>query len=190
MNRNPNQWDSYPAGQGVTALEFLQKMNKESFIEKARQSSFITDDEFKQLWVECGANPDDDFVSMDVSKRFSERYPHLHRDCGADIYEMVANSQSGLKTRNSLEFAADSLFCEWCYVVDLDKNSFEVYKGFNTMPLNENERFAFLNDISFKNNQGKKSYFPVKFVAEFDLDELPTKEVFIQTTDPREEEEE
>ena len=32
---------------------------------------------------------------------------------------------------NEKAFAGDSLFCEWAYVLDLDKETLEIYHGFN-----------------------------------------------------------
>ena len=46
--------------------------------------------------------------------------------------------------QNTIDFAADSLFCEFVYVVDFDKNTYEIFEGFNKNFLDPNERFSFL----------------------------------------------
>ena len=119
---------------------------------------------------------DSDMVSWDVSKKFSATYPHLHRDCGAKILELIQDSPEGLKLQNDVEFAADSVFCEWAYVVDFDKNTFEVYTGFVKNPLSIEERFAYLQ------KEGEATeYYPVKMVKEFDLKNLPSNEEFLES---------
>lgn len=168
------QWDGFPDSQGMTALHFLRdKMNKEQFIQKIKQSSFVTEEEYKNMWISCGANPDSDLVDYDVSKRFSEKYPWLHRDCGAKIFEIIQEHESGIKLQNTVDFAANSLFCEWAYVVDLDKNTFEVYQGFNKSPLTENDRFYFLQKTD-------SQYYPVKMIKSYSLNSLPTDEDFLK----------
>lgn len=158
-------------------------MVRESFLSKVSQSSWITPEEHKAMWVFCGASPDSDMVSWDVSKKFSEKYPHLHRDCGAKILELIQNSPEGLKLQNDVSFAADSLFCEWAYVVDFDKNTFEVYSGFVESPLSSEERFAYLQ------KEGETpEYYPIKMVKEFDLKNLPTNEVFLESLKNKDEE--
>lgn len=154
-----------------------------SFREKVLACSWISEEEFQDLYVECGAERGAEWINMDVSNKFREKYLHLHRDCGADIYELIQKSENGLKLQNNIGFAKDSLFCEWGYVVDLDKNTFEVYSGFNKKPLTEGERFAFLNE------KCEEEYYPIKLVKSYSLNELPTEEQFIKDCDPPEEEE-
>lgn len=175
------QWDGFPDSQGMTALHFLRdKMNKEQFIQKVQQSSFLTEEEHRAMWVACGASPDSDFVSYDVSKKFAEKYPHLHRDCGAKIFEIIQENESGIKLQNSVDFAGDSLFCEWAYVVDLDNNTFEVYQGFNQSPLTEKDRFYFLQ-------KPNSEYYPVKMLKSYSLNNLPTDEDFLKDFEENEE---
>lgn len=177
---NYNQWDSYPSGQGIDALTFLREEMKDDFKKKVDSCSWISEEEMKALWKSVGHVSDDGWVSVEISKKFSEQYPWLHRDCGAKIYGFVQNSENGLKTRNSIEFAADSLFCEWAYVVDLDKKTFEVYKGFNKTPLTAEDRFFFLQ------KEGE-DYCPVKLVKSYSLNNLPSDEDFIKECEPQEE---
>lgn len=167
------QWDGYPSGQGLAALQFVRdNMKLEEFKIKVKESQELSKDEHKQLWVECGAPEDSSWVSMDVSKKFEEKFPYLHRNCGADILKYIQDSENGLKLNVDVNFAADSLFCEWAYVVDLDKGTFEVFEGFAKSPLDKTERFYFLSD------KAKDGYYPVKLKQSYSLSDLPTDEDF------------
>lgn len=166
------QWDGYPDGQGTGVLKFLTGMNKELFTQKVEQLSFATEEEHKQTYIDAGAEPNSEWVTMDVSDRHKKLYPENSRDTGSDILGMVQNSTKPLKLINGIDFADDSLFCEWAYVVDLDKNTFEVYEGFNKTPLAESERF-------YKAEQGKMEYYPVKHVISHNLNALPLEDEFL-----------
>jgi hypothetical protein len=86
----PNQWNGFPNSQGMTSFHFLRdKMNKEQFIQKVQQSSFIKEEKHKAMWVSCGASPDSDLVAYDVSEKFKAKFPWLHRDCGAKIFKII-----------------------------------------------------------------------------------------------------
>lgn len=127
------QWDGYPTGQGAALAKFIQsaKFDLKKLKKNLASVTFITPEEHKARWTECGAKPDSDFVSMDVFNKFSQKYPWLSRDTGAKILEMV---QSGIvdKVENSSDFINDSLFCEYAYEVDLDKKKVHVFKGFQS----------------------------------------------------------
>lgn len=178
------QFDGYPDGQGLTALSFVRdQMNRELFTQRLLQSAWITPEEHKQLWVDCGASPDSDMVEWSVSEKFKEVNPHLHRNTGANIFELIQNSTNGLKLQDSLSFAADSLFCEWAYVIDFDKNTFEVYSGFNKNPLPDTERFAHLQEAG-------SEYSPISLVKSYSLKDLPTDEQFLEDLKQKEDSDE
>ena len=120
---------------------------------------------------------------MDDADRMKRDYPQFSRDTGAEILKMVQNHPEGMKLYNQLFFAADSLFCEWAWVVDFDAGTFEAFEGFNKAPLSEEDRFYFLRD----HEDG--DYHGVRLVAKWSLDALPTDEDFLAAFKSEDEEE-
>lgn len=166
------QWDGYPSGQGYVALEFLRnKMDRPLFESKVRALHFNTKEQDRAEWLQSGADPDSDWVTMDEAETHRRLYPHNSRDTGAAVLELIQTNPAGLGIQDELEFAADSLMCEWVYVIDLDRNTFEAFKGFNKSPLGNGERFYFLQ-------KPDEEYYPVKLVASWSLDRLPTDFAF------------
>jgi len=179
------QWDGYPSGQGKTILDFLRSLTKEKkkrFVKKVKAVKELTEEENQKQWVECGADPDNDMVGFDVSKIHTEKYPESSRDTGGKILSIIMKRKAGILLNNKIDFVTDSLFCEWAYVVDLDDNTFEVFKGFNQMPLHRDERFATFSD------QCREDYYPVKLVKKYDLDNLPTVPEMVKELDGEEDE--
>lgn len=62
-------------------------------------------------------------------------------------------------------FVGDSLFCEWAYVLNLDTDKLEVYRGFQRTP--GVGRYAHLD----LNPDHEPTYYGVSLVAELPLDE-------------------
>lgn len=148
------QWDGYLEGQGKTVINFIGKQMKLTAFKKAvRECRWLTEAEVRETWVKAGDKPDNKsgMVNMEVSDRHSELFPALSRDTCGQILRLI---QDGKVERNvklksgkwgrkiftvtpprglqdSASFAADSLFCEWAYVVDLDNKVLEIYRGFN-----------------------------------------------------------
>lgn len=174
------QWDGYPQGQGMTCLNFAKKFlanknDREAFAEKVRACSWITDEETERRNAK---------IRNGEVKNWKNVWPELSRDTGADILEMVAKSENGLMLHNNIDFAADSLFCEWAWVIDLDAGTFEGYRGFNqTQELTPDDRFYFLAE---KEEGGYKA---ITLAAKWSLDELPEEDAFLEAFKEEEEEE-
>jgi hypothetical protein len=170
------QWDGYPEGQGVGILNFLtNEMNRELFEKKLDDLKWATEEDFRQMHIDIGLDPNKEWVNMDEADLWRRNYPENDRDTGSVILSIIQNSKKTLKLRNSLDFAADSLYCEWAYVIDLDKNTFEVYKGFNEKPLTEEERFYNMEQVKYSIDC---EYYPVKHIISFELNNLPSEEEF------------
>ena len=156
------QWDGYPCGTGDTIVDFLKNVDMKKFTENVKECSFMTIEDKKKLWMDCG-HDGSEFVNNKVVDIFYEKYPELSRDTGANILKMIENKP--LILESDLEFAGDSLFCEWAYLINLDTGKLEIYKGFNEEKLDETERFAYLS-------KPDKKYQPIKLVENVKFEDL------------------
>ena len=181
------QWDGYPSGQGLAILRFItedgslarlkEKLPRCRFFEEGGRDKELLDSYNKNA-PEWSSDPDN---RTDEQKRWFKTY--ISRDLGGKILRAVADSEDEeILLRGFLEFAGESLSCEWAYVIDFDKKTFEVYRGFNTEPLDPSERFANLETDDFKfNNEDNNpySYYQVKHLITFDLCNLPNELEFL-----------
>jgi hypothetical protein len=174
------QWDGYPGGQGATVFKFLKEANLETFKEKCRKVKFLTEKECEEASAELKA----DGSLLDIGRKWE----HLNRNVCADILYLIYREPYSIKLQNSIDFAADSLFCEWAYLINFDENQLEVYRGFNKSPLNEGDRFFNIPIDDYQKTK-KYPYYQIRIAGIFDLDHLPTIEEFIKILDPPEEEE-
>jgi|AACY02.2.fsa_nt_gi hypothetical protein len=174
------QWDGYPSGQGAVITDFLlSKYDPEKFKEHALLVEEFTQSEIDSIYEDHGAEPGSTYVSCAVADAVKAAHPELSRDTGAKILELIAEKK-GLKVPNTNDssFAKDSLFCEWAYVLDLDRNKLEVYKGFNKSSVPEGERFA--GPQKTTHDDEPSEYHPVKFFAEVDLTDREGLGVFVK----------
>lgn len=183
------QWDGYPEGQGSKIYNIMRKIvtsgKLPQFKEAVRNLKEITAEEVQALWKQVGAD-DTGWIDMDTSKKFKEKWPHLSRDCGADVLQLIYEGKVK-EVKLDLEFMADSLFCEWAYVVDLDNEFLEVYTGFQTQP-HKQGRFA---DMELeKPGGGGTQYYPIALIKVLSLVCLPKTEKEFLKLIPEDEEEE
>lgn len=169
------QWDGYPECAGIKILHFLRdEMDEFKFRTRLSRFNFIEES-------------DNDAIKKRINMAFSDGiggycFPEFSRDTGAEILPMIQNGMTTTRyLGNNLDFAADSVFCEWAYVVDFNHRTFEVFQGFNKTPLGENERFYFLNDKADPSHMlaNGDMFYPVKLAATFDLDNLPEDDEFL-----------
>lgn len=156
-----SQFDGYLEGQGMTVLNFCKKVKWPQFIEKLARLRWITDEEIRKV---------------NSTPHWYKEYPYLTREIGANLLDYINNNDAlptGLK--NNEAFAGDSLFCEYAYVIDLDKKNLEVYTGFQEKPPPKGERFGNRDDL-----EKVDGYYPIKLLRKYPLNKLPTKREFLE----------
>lgn len=163
------QWDGYPTGQGHAIVNFLRSKKRVEKLEKNLSKVLVVDDakeiEIQNFYKEIGAN--NGWMNMGQAAKYKERYPTLSRDLCAGILEFIHDTKDKeIWVRDSSDFANDSLFCEWAYVIDLDNKVLEIYRGFNETPLEKTERYY--------TGKSQGGYYPIKFVEKFPFQKLPT----------------
>lgn len=119
------QWDGYPTGQGNTIAEFLKQADLKKFQKLVDKLGTYTDKEIEQAYADEGAIKGDRFVSMDIAKRVEGKHPALCRDFGAGILDLIYRERVN-RVVMSEDFEKDSLFCEYCYKIDLDNETVEI----------------------------------------------------------------
>ena len=146
---NYGQWDGYLEGQGQDILDFIKNTDMNVFKDKVRLCTFLFGEDLQEIVL----NGD-----------WTKTYPHLTRDAGAKILDMILKSDKGLTLIDSTDFAGDGLFCEFAYVLDLDNEMLEVYTGFHKTPVPEGERFHYLM-------KPDEEYSPVKLQFKMSFNE-------------------
>ena len=139
-------YDGYPTGQGLYALKFLTKeMKKEKFIKKLSQLRFANEDEEDAVYQK-----------------------HFEFD-GANILKHIQNGNDKVVV-NNIEFAQDTILCQWGYLIDFDTNTFEIY----SMAHESNK---------YKDKEKKAEFECLNLIKKYDLNNLPTEDEFIDTFD-------
>jgi hypothetical protein len=162
------QWDGCPSGNGLEVLKFLKSQMLEGQFRQAVKRVKVADAaRLEELEQAC--------VGKDT-------HPQFFRDLGTGILDFIADTEGPIEVHNQIDFAADSLFCEWAYMVDLVERKLRCFRGFNKAPLAEGDFFHYLSD------KKDGAYYPIKEIAAFSFDELPDKETFLKTLRPDDEE--
>lgn len=148
-----NHFDSYPTGLGLDVVKFVQGLDWEN-LDADREA-------FQNLTlVDESENPTDE--QIDVLNARGIDSP-VAVSTGVDWYAWLREAQGNLSEYlrigfmpNGTTFGSDSLFCEWGYLVNLDNQTVEVYRGFQTEPHTE----GYWSDVPTQNG-----YHGIKRIA-------------------------
>ena len=122
-----NHSDSYPRGLGEGILKDFKVLFKSHTINelknKVRQIKLVdnhikpAEQDIKNLAL---------YTDLDVSNRSTKDWYCLTYKLQGDL---LAHIQSGYML-DEAKFLLRSLYCEWAYIINLDEETFEAYKGF------------------------------------------------------------
>lgn len=152
------QWDGYLSAQGFRVACFIHDNllsieGLEKFKAAVRECRFITEEEYKAAWGPKESK------NMAEYEQWKTQFAGLSRDTGANILNMVLND--GVRQLlNSWNFGGESLHCEFAYVIDLDNQILEIYRGFQHERPPDGERFSHYDP---KDHQ--KKYYGCKLVG-------------------------
>lgn len=166
-----NHFDSYFSGLGKDVLNWLRAELA------AGEEAAIKERAAELRHVDENASPTaEDFV----------QFQHLHDgmvSSGTDWYSLLRGMQgdpaailaAGVMT-DAHKFMADSLFCEYAYIVNFDTRELEVYQGFQRKAHKAGRYAAAVKKPrGWKPKyEGQDFYYPVKLVAAYSFDQLPT----------------
>jgi len=154
-----NHYDSYPSCLGEKILQDTERLMSKYTInqlkDKVRNLKSVhpestTDEEIRQITEK--------YHNTSVSLGTLDDPYCCFREAQGDIIAML--DMGYFLEANS--FILNSLFCEWAYIINLDTEELEIWKGFQKAP-------------SKNNRYGKKSYedyYPCTMIKSFSLHNL------------------
>ena len=151
-----NHFDSYPEGLGRNMLEYISHTSLPRMRRVANRIILVGQDSrpSPELIQKYG-----EFADLGVSRQTLTEWYCLLRKAQGNLFPYNHNLRHMIDTQ---AFLADSLFCEWAYIINLDNSQFEVYREFNQDP-NVPGRYA---GNSISNSNG---YHGVALIREIPL---------------------
>lgn len=161
-------FDAYPDGLGADIAKWIKTINSDTRFR-------LVVEKFKELIA-----VDEDVPATEDQKLALLRYydPKVSTGSTDDWYALLRNTQGDPDAMltagfyiEGMDFARNSLFCEWAYVVDLDRKVLEVYKGFQKSPPTRG-RWA--------GEGARGGYCPVELIKEYSFEEIQSSDGLMQ----------
>lgn len=157
-----NHFDSYPSELGAKVVRFIRDDDLSTLPARVQALRLVPEDGM--------ASAED----VDRLARFAD--PSVSTRDLAEWYVLLRGTQgnpakvleAGVMI-DSHEFVKDSLFCEWGYIINLDENTLEVYRGFQDQP-HDHGRYAHLSDGDWTPEfAGQSRYYPIALIGTLPL---------------------
>lgn len=157
-----NHDDSYPFGLGQDVMDFIRSYNVQDIAKTASRIKMIHSQ------------------STPTEKQIKQCQPWLvssvSKNDNPDWYSLLRGAQGNLGAymkglpymKDSQTFLHNSLYCEYAYIINLDKNELEFYYGFNKKNRKTKGRYA------NKHRQGDKTpeYYGVVLIMTINLQDI------------------
>jgi hypothetical protein len=168
-----NHYDSYPSELGNNTLAALRTLLDTYTLDDLRtlvRGIRLVDESAKPTAEDIAALAP--YTDLRVSNQSTEDWYCLMRGAQGDI---TAYLNAGVMI-DSAEFLTDSLFCEYAYLINLDTQQFECYRGFNKRK--PEGRYAGSKPKGWKPEYaGQEFYYGVGLIAVLSFDQISAGEV-------------
>lgn len=157
-----NHYDSYPSCLGDQMFDYIKRHSIEEMnelydrlilVDENKKISELTEEERNGLEILFSYDDKDELIDEDMYS--------LLRNFQGDLEKYDRNSTVNIMC-DSKNFIKDSLFCEYGYIINLDTNTLEVFKGFQKKPQNTNR-------YGCENYRG---YYPCKIIKKIKIDDI------------------
>lgn len=159
-----NHFDSYPECLGRKILTYASQTSLSQMKQAASRIVLVRE---QSRPTQAQIEKYKKHADLGVSTGKHEEWYCLLRKTQGDLFPYNNSLKHMI---DSQQFLLDSLFCEWAYIINLDFEQFEVYRGFNEDP-SAPGRYA---GLSVKDND---DLFGVSLLHKLKLSELRTSDI-------------
>ncbi len=162
-----NHYDSYPTALGEDILKFIKEHKRKDF-----------DDVFDFL---IPIDPKTKPTPEQIKRCQSTTNLSVSKGSTEDWYCLLRETQGNIESRmppNGVpyfedygRFLSDSIFCEWAYIINLDKNVLEIYQGFNRTKSDKGRYASLFREKNVTSSEDK--YYGVELLTEIPLEYVP-----------------
>lgn len=162
-----NHFDSYPEYLGMNMIKFCMNHNKDALTGLFNKIELVGDENpTEEQKVNCKRNGwFDDTVSLQTD----DNWYCLLRDTQGNL-ECLMQADKAYMLDNS-DFIKDSLFCEYAYIINLDRSVLEVWVGCQKEPDPKNR---------YGTQQDEYGYYPCKLIRSYHLPLTKNKKWYLK----------